>query len=148
MIAVAVTDWRAELQAAHDRGLLCLDVLTAVDRSTHLNVIARVLDPQTGTGEDFFTSVADGVLDSIAPIFPAASWYEREAAEMFGLRFAGLHDDRPLILRTSVARPPMLTSVLLDERAAIAWPGSTEPGGSPGRRRLLPPGVPDEGPTS
>jgi NADH-quinone oxidoreductase subunit C len=145
MKTVAAAEWRATLQAAHDRGLLCLDVLTAVDRSTHLDVIAHVLDPLTGTGEDFCASVTDGVLDSIAAIFPAATWHEREAAEMFGLRFAGVADDRPLILRTSVTKPPMLKSVLLDERASTPWPGSAEPGGSPGRRRLLPPGVPDEG---
>ena len=148
MITVAAADWRATLQAAHDRGLLCLDVLTAVDLRTHLDVIARVLDPLTGTGDDVSTSVTDGVLDSIEPVYPAAAWFEREAAEMFGLRFAGLSDDRPLILRTTATKPPMLKSVLLDERASTPWPGSAEPGGSPGRRRLLPPGVPDEGPTS
>ena len=148
MITVEPGAWRSTMQDARDRGLTCLDLLTAVDRGTHVDVIARVLDPVVGTGEDFSTSVTAGVLDSISTVYPGAMWHERETAEMFGVRFDELGDERPLLLRATVPQPPMLTSVLLVERAATPWPGSTEPGGSPGRRRLLPPGVPEDGSAS
>jgi len=145
VITVEPGAWRSTLQDARDQGLTCLDLLTAVDRGTYVDVIVRVLDPLVGTGEDFSTSVTGGSLHSISTVYPGAMWHERETAEMFGLEFEGLGDQRPLLLRATVAQPPLRTAVLLAERAANPWPGSAEPGGSPGRRRLLPPGVPDEG---
>ncbi len=148
MITVEAGEWWSMMQGARDRGMTCLDLITAVDRETQIEVIARLVDPLSGQGEDYSTSVTTGVLDSISTIFPGATWHERETSEMFGVRFDGLGDERPLLLRAAVPQPPMLTSVLLVERAATPWPGSTEPGGSPGRRRLLPPGVPGDGAAS
>jgi NADH-quinone oxidoreductase subunit C len=148
VITVDATAWVSTVQAAHDRGLRSLDLLTAVDRGTHIEVIVRVLDPLTGTGEDYSTMAINNILDSISSVYPGAVWHERETAEMFGVRFEGLADERPLLLRAPVAQPPLLASALLLERAETPWPGSAEPGGSPGRRRLLPPGVPEDGSAS
>jgi NADH:ubiquinone oxidoreductase subunit C len=46
-------------------------------------------------------------IGSIADVFPAAGWAEREAADLFGVRFDGQTDLRPLVLRSRPARPPM-----------------------------------------
>ena len=46
-------------------------------------------------------------ISSIADVFPAAGWAEREAADLFGVRFDGQTDLRPLVLRNKPARPPM-----------------------------------------
>ncbi|RMH05176.1 MAG: NADH-quinone oxidoreductase subunit C [Planctomycetota bacterium] len=41
---------------------------------------------------------ADCRIDSLVPVWPAANWHEREAAEMFGIVYTGHPDPRPLLL--------------------------------------------------
>ncbi len=40
----------------------------------------------------------DLTLDSVTPVWRGANWYEREVAEMFGVRFNGHPDPRPLLM--------------------------------------------------
>ena len=40
----------------------------------------------------------EAILPSCVYVWPAADWYEREVAEMFGIQFAGHPDLRPLLL--------------------------------------------------
>lgn len=82
---------------------------------------------------------ASTALASITGFFAEASWYEREAAEMYGIQFGGQVAE-PLLLPANSA-PPMLKSSLLPTRQDTAWPGEKEPGGVTARRRTLPPGV-------
>jgi NADH-quinone oxidoreductase subunit C len=146
MISVAAHEWVAEMADAHGRGLTSLELLTGVDRRTHVEVIARVVDPDTGRGEEFSTVVNDGGVPSISSTYPGAAWYERECREMFGVVFEGALDTRPLMLQSIPVTPPLLKSSVLQVRASTPWPGAAEPGGSPGRRRLRPPGVPEDWP--
>jgi len=148
VIAVEQMRWLEAMRGAVADGYLCLDFLTAVDRIDHVDVMARVVNPMTGPGVEYCVSVGDGSLTSITSVFPAASWHERETAEMFGVEFVGLADPRALLLRMPVGAPPLLRSTVLATRATTAWPGTAEPGGSPGRRRLLPPGVPEGWPAT
>jgi NADH-quinone oxidoreductase subunit C len=148
VIAVEHMRWLDSMREAAVDGYLCLDYLTAVDRIDRIDVIARVLNPMTGAGVEYCTSVGDGSLSSITSVFPAASWHERETAEMFGVKFVGMVDPRALLLRTPIGAPPLLRSTVLATRATTAWPGTAEPGGSPGRRRLLPHGVPEGWPAT
>ncbi len=41
---------------------------------------------------------ADCRIDSATPVYPAADWHEREAAEMFGITYEGHPDPRPMLL--------------------------------------------------
>jgi NADH-quinone oxidoreductase subunit C len=43
-------------------------------------------------------SYDDANVPSVASIFPAAEWHEREARDMFGINFPGHPDPRPLLL--------------------------------------------------
>ena len=74
---------------------------------------------------------------------------------MFGIGFDGFDDGtglglRPLLLPEGFEGTPLRKSFVLAARASKPWPGAKEPGeseapgtGSPSRRKLLPPGVPD-----
>ena len=104
------------------------------------------------------TRVADGeALASVTDLFAGAAWHERETHEMFGVGFEGFDDGtgmglRPLLLPDGFEGTPLRKSFVLASRASKPWPGAKEPGEgegstakrSPSRRRLLPPGVPDE----
>jgi NADH-quinone oxidoreductase subunit C len=113
------------------------------------------------------TRVPDGQpVGSATGIWPGAAWHERETHEMFGVDFDGFDDGtglglRPLLLPNGFEGTPLRKSFVLASRASKAWPGAKEPGegaegahtsGPPdseskpakaGRRKVLPPGVPD-----
>lgn len=137
-------EWHAELGALHARGFRYLDLLTGVDRLDHVEVIAHVVDLDTGERRLVSTLVPDDapLLASICDVYPAASWHERETAEMFGIGFDGHPDPRPLLLRSERARPPLRKASALQARVETPWPGAVpaEDGRRP-RRPQLPPGV-------
>ncbi len=86
-------------------------------------------------------------LASIRSIFAGAAWHEREAAELFGVEFLGGEPGR-LLLGPDFVGTPLRKDEVLAARTGVAWPGGKEPGesgdpGQAGRRRLVPPGVPD-----
>jgi NADH-quinone oxidoreductase subunit C len=155
---------RAEL------GLDFFDWLSAVDQTdaepagfdvvVHLVGTGRPTTEEPGSsGLDRLlvrTRVAEGAaLASVTDLWPGAAWHERETFEMFGLPFDGFDDGtglglRPLLLPEGFEGTPLRKSFVLAARVSKPWPGAKEPGesdthgaGSPGRRQLLPPGVPD-----
>jgi NADH-quinone oxidoreductase subunit C len=91
---------------------------------------------------------------SVADVFAGAAWHERETHEMFGIAFdrAGEPVDLdPLLLPDGFEGHPLRKEFVLASRVAKAWPGAKEPGESdadsahsPSRRRVKPPGVPDD----
>jgi NADH-quinone oxidoreductase subunit C len=142
--AVAPAAWAQELAALHGRGFRYLDLLTGVDRLDHVEVLAQVVDLDTLERSIVSTLVPDGAphLASIVPVYPAAAWHERETAEMFGIRFEGHPDPRPLLLRTLPALPPLRKASALRARVETPWPGAVTPEeGKRPRRAQLPPGV-------
>lgn len=147
MRSVEPREWLATLTAMKQRGFAFMDCLTAIDRDEQLEVVVHLLDPDTAESEVLGTRVESqsAYLDSITPVFPAAGWHEREAAEMFGITFVGHPDPRPLLLRSGLGAPPLLKTTVLAARVAQPWPGD-EAAGSPSqsRRRLRPPGVAEE----
>lgn len=91
---------------------------------------------------------------SIADIFAGASWHERETHEMFGISFttdSAALELEPLLLPDGFEGHPLRKEFVLASRVAKPWPGGKEPGESdadsthsPSRRRIKPPGVPDD----
>jgi NADH-quinone oxidoreductase subunit C len=92
--------------------------------------------------------VAGQQLPSVAEVWAGAAWHEREAAEMFGIPLAGHPGPYRLLLADSFAGHPLRKDFVLASRVVHDWPGRLEPGeaagGAPSRRRLAPPGVPDD----
>jgi NADH-quinone oxidoreductase subunit C len=93
-----------------------------------------------------------GHLATVTDVWPGAGWHERETFEMFGIVFDGHANLVPLLLPDGFEGHPLRKDFVLASRVAKQWPGAKEPGESdhdlaaersaPGRRRMLPPGVP------
>jgi NADH-quinone oxidoreductase subunit C len=95
-----------------------------------------------------------GRLSSLTDVWAGASWHERETYEMFGIVFDGHPNLVSLLLPDGFEGNPLRKEFVLASRVAKGWPGAKEPGesesdvtgtASPGRRRMLPPGVPGPG---
>lgn len=141
---IAPGEWRDHHDTLRDDGGV-LETLTVVDRGEALEVIA-VVRSSAGARMTVTSVPADApALTSLAAVFPAADWLEREAAEMFGVTFTGHPDPRPLLLRDDPAAPPLRRAAPLRERLAVSWPGAREVSdGKRARRPALPPGVRQE----
>ncbi len=165
MRPVAPKGWRAAVEAARADGYRFFDWLGVEDlvgrQDALLVVLAlRRLDRPgdvllLGTELDRATPR----LDSIRDVFAGAAWHEREAAELFGVEFAG-GDPARLLLATGFTGTPLRKDEVLAARTGMSWPGAKEPGESDlhpepvegsastgsvrtSRRRLVPSGVPD-----
>ncbi|GAA4983235.1 hypothetical protein GCM10023205_61230 [Yinghuangia aomiensis] len=151
---VPAEGWIAALTAARDTlGLTFFDWLTAVDESDAFTIAVHVC-AAPGPRLLLRTRVPHDapVLPTATGVFAGAGWHERETAEMFGITFEGHPNPAPLLLPDGFEGHPLRKDFVLASRVAKPWPGAKEPGESdhapagarsPGRRRILPPGVPD-----
>ena len=151
MRTVDRVDWLETLTGFHDSGLRYLDLLTGIDRGDDVEILVRVVDPARlaePAGVETITTLvpaADRRLPSLVSLYPAASWHERETAEMFGVGFDGHPDPRPLLRRTALGAPPLLKTTVLAARVVAPWPGAADPaGGRRPARRPRPLGVPED----
>jgi NADH-quinone oxidoreductase subunit C len=104
--------WLQHFQNLAAASMTWFDFLTVIDRGASLDVVARVVNIESGESALVVTNVTQEV-NSLTGIYPGASWYEREAQEMFGVTFIGLKDPRPLLHRESAHKTPMRKSVTL-----------------------------------
>jgi NADH:ubiquinone oxidoreductase subunit C len=108
-----VIDWPAE------RLLEAFRALLDSSASVHLSAITA-LPGTVGTlllyhfllegGLTLRVSCPDNRAPSLTPLLPAASWYEREAHDMLGIRFVGHPNLKPLLLADEWAGPPPLAA--------------------------------------
>lgn len=161
----AAEEWLDTLERQRAAGFGYFDFLTAVDQTDAeqdpgFDVVVHLYDVTPGALRETLvqTRVADGhTLPSCTTIWPGAAWHERETFEMFGIRFDGFTDAghgtlRKLLLPDGFDGNPLRKSFVLVARASKPWPGAKEPGGGSTdgkparapRRRMQPPGVPDE----
>ena len=164
LATVPAEGWVAALTAARDGlGADFLDWLTGVDELDQGYLVAafvcataeRAEGLERAQGLILRTRVpkdAEGRarLATATGVYRGAAWHERETFEMFGIDFTGHPDLKPLLLPDGFEGHPLRKDFVLASRVAKAWPGAKEPGesdhhaASPGRRRMLPPGVPGE----
>lgn len=158
-------EWLATLEHQQDEGFSFFDFLTAVDQTDAeedpgFDVVVHLYDVAPGALREILvqTRIADGAsLPSCTVLWHGAAWHERETFEMFGIHFDDFTEPgngklRKLLLPDRFDGNPLRKSFVLAARASKPWPGAKEPGGGgtdgkparAPRRRLQPPGVPDE----
>jgi NADH-quinone oxidoreductase subunit C len=164
---VPAARWVAALTAARDDlGANFFDWLTGVDEledgfTVAAHVCASTASKHLRRGQGLLLKTLvprdEAILASATPVYQGANWHERETYEMFGIEFTGHPDLKPLLLPDGFEGHPLRKQFILASRVAKAWPGAKEPGESdhtaaptapgrtaPGRRRMLPPGVPGD----
>jgi NADH-quinone oxidoreductase subunit C len=165
-VDVPAEHWVEALLLARD-GLGCsfFDFLTAVDElgsdDEGFRIVCHVADHRS-PGRVVHLLVRTRVpreaaaLPSAAEVYAGARWHERETHEMFGVDFTSGGEVLPLeklLLPEEFEGHPLRKEFVLASRVAKPWPGAKEPGesdhapaGTTSRRRMKPPGVPDDWP--
>jgi len=95
-----------------------LSAITAQQRGDQAQEIEVLYHFWHGVGFSFLIRLPAGSpeLPSISKIIPGADFYEREAAEMFGIRFSGREETPPLLLPDDwVAGPPFIRKEAQDD---------------------------------
>jgi len=149
-ISVPPSQWVTALTALRDvADLTYFDWLSAVDEGTSFSVYCHLYSP-TRLGHVLVLTelpADEPCLDTATGVFRGAAWHERETHEMFGIAFSGHPHLVPLLLSDEFVGHPLRKDFVLTARASKPWPGAKEPGesgdGSPSRRKMQPPGVPD-----
>ncbi len=148
-VRVPAAEWSAAHQRARDDlGLIFFSWLSAVDWAAevavgdppggdvadHLEVLSTLGDISEGRRVTFSTEIDsdDPSIASLVEVFPGANWHEREAAEMFGIRFDGHPDLSHLYLPDSFIGNPLRKSYPLLSREVKPWPGTVDVEGMPG----------------
>ena len=102
VVTVSPDEWTTFAQfAKNDLQCRFFSFLTAVDwKEQGLEVVARLDNLDDRIGLMMKTKLGPGASEcpSITPIFRGANWMEREAYDMFGIRFRGHPDLRRILL--------------------------------------------------
>ena len=118
VVTVSPDHWTTFAQfAKNDLGCRFFSFLTAVDwKDAGLEVVARLDNVDDRIGLMMKTKLGPGVSEcpSITPIFRGANWMEREAYDMFGIRFDGHPDLRRILLSDDWVGYPLLKSYAVD----------------------------------
>src|SRR5947209_8689321 len=91
--------------------------LTAVDwKEQGLEVVVKVDNVETNAEYLLKTKLGPGVsaCASLTPVYRGANWMEREAYDMFGIKFANHPDLRRILLEDSWEGHPLLKSYAVD----------------------------------
>lgn len=95
-----------------------LKKVTAVDYGTYLEAVYVVTDLGKGSDEVVRVNLPVGSPEvaTVTGLYPAADWYERELAEMFGIRIRGRNAKRLLLEKWDGADPPLRKSFVWGKR--------------------------------
>ena len=159
---VEAAGWHDAIRTLRNDGYTYFDWLSAVDEHPEgfrlVIHLARLPEPGITLDHLLLAAYIDRdkpEIASIIDVFAGAAWHERETHEMFGINFTSASTDgmavEPLLLPEEFEGHPLRKEFVLASRVAKPWPGAKEPGESdadsthsPSRRRVKPPGVPED----
>jgi NADH-quinone oxidoreductase subunit C len=149
---VSAEDWLAAVEQLRADGFDYFDWLGCVDeigRQDCLRIVLVVRNLELAAEPRMLSCLVprhEPRIDTVSGLFAGATWHEREVAELFGVEFVG-GERRRLLLSPGFEGTPLRKDEVLAARTGMDWPGAKEPGESsdapPGRRRMVPPGVPE-----
>ena len=142
-VTVEPSRWVEALTTARDQlDLVFFSWLSAVDWTNEVavgdelsekvderfEVLATVSDLGEGKRVTFSTSIdkPEATLPTLVEVYAGANWHEREAAEMFGIRFDGHPDLSHLYLPDGFIGNPLRKSFPLLSREVKPWPGTVD----------------------
>jgi NADH-quinone oxidoreductase subunit C len=96
-----------------------LEAITALETREGV-LVTYLYDSPTEPGRLAVRALAaGGGLPSVASVFQGAEWHEREAADLFGLKFHGNPNPVPLLLPHDFPGPPPLLKTAAENVAAL-----------------------------
>jgi len=103
------------LEELKGQGFDYLKKITAVDYVDHLDVVYFLYNLSTRTGEMIVVKLppVGPEIDSVMEVYAGADWYERELAEMFGIKINGRQMKRLLLEEWDGVDAPL--------RKSFAW---------------------------
>ncbi len=109
-----------KLEELKSNGFSYLAKITAVDYIDYLEVVYFLEDVDRYKNEIVKVDIPanDAWVPTIIQIYPAADWYEREMAEMFGIEIRGREVKRFLLEKWDGKQPPL--------RKNFVWGGKYE----------------------
>ena len=145
--------WVEAATLARDRlGLTFFSWLSAIDWANEVQVgdppakaveerfevLCEVSDVGEGRLVVLSTDISkeDPHLPTLVGVYPGANWHEREAAEMFGIRFDGHPNLVRLYLPGGFEGHPLRKSFALLTRVVKPWPGTVDVEGMPSEENV------------
>jgi NADH-quinone oxidoreductase subunit C len=118
---LSAIDWATEVAVGEE-------VADSEDLEERYEVICRLSAVSSSAGAHFIAPLPkdDPTVDSLVPLFGGAGWHEREAAEMFGIDFAGHPGLDHLYLPDAFEGHPLRKSFPLLSREVKPWPGKVD----------------------
>jgi NADH-quinone oxidoreductase subunit C len=112
---VAPAHWRAVAQFLHDDPSTALNMfidLTCVDRlgrTPRFDVVLHLYSVDKKHRVRLLAGVPeeDPSIDSVVSLWPGANWFEREAFDLYGVRFAGHPDLRRILMYPEFVGHPL-----------------------------------------
>jgi NADH-quinone oxidoreductase subunit C len=118
---LSAVDWSKEVEVGEPAA-------NVEELEERYEVLCRLASVNDASAVILSTSVAkdDAWLDTLVPVYAGANWHEREAAEMFGINFAGHPNLIKLYLPSEFEGHPLRKSFALGARLVKPWPGSVD----------------------
>ena len=84
---------------AHLSSVTALDMSASERKTPRFDVVYHLYSVETGERITLKAGIEDGAeIDSVVPVWKTANWHEREAYDMFGIRFTGHPDLRRILM--------------------------------------------------
>ena len=105
----ALKDVAQRLKAHAEVGYETLNFVAGIDRVKALESMYNLYSWKTNTSLELHVEVprSGAEVDTVTDVWPAADWHEREAWDMFGIRYVGHPDLRRILLRDDFVGHPL-----------------------------------------